>query len=130
MKPKESVDDYHTPVQMPDKKTVKILLQELQKRTSQDSIKIQIEENRKPTLIESKLGGVPYWDRKRKYPTTSGGSSLMLLAQINLNESLTIKCCQRQECCNFLYGMTETMVCPCKKVAIQIIPIRLCTMRK
>lgn len=86
VKPKESVDDYHTPVQMPDKKTVKILLQELQKRTSQDSIKIQIEENKKPTLFESKLGGVPYWDRKRKYPTTSGGSSLMLLAQINLNE--------------------------------------------
>ena len=86
VKSKESVDDYHTPVQMPDKKTVKILLQELQKRTCQDSIKIQIEENRKPTLFESKLGGVPYWDRKRKYPTTSGGSSLMLLAQINLNE--------------------------------------------
>ena len=41
VKPKESVDDYHTPVQMPDKKTVKILLQELQKRTSQDSIKIE-----------------------------------------------------------------------------------------
>ena len=43
VKSKESVDDYHTPVQMPDKKTVKILLQELQKRTCQDSIKIQIE---------------------------------------------------------------------------------------
>lgn len=83
---KEAVDDNQTPVQMPDKKTVKILLQELQKRTRQDSIKIQIEENRKPTLFESKLGGVPYWDRKRKYPMTSDGSSLMLLAQINLNE--------------------------------------------
>lgn len=86
VKLKEDVDDNHTPVQMPDKKTVKILLQELQKRTSQDSIKIQIEENRKPTLCGSKIGGIPYWDKRREYPKASDGSKLMLLAQINLNE--------------------------------------------
>ena len=68
------------------RKTVKILLQELQKRTSQDSIKIQIEENRKPTLFGSKIGGIPYWDKKREYPKASDGSKLMLLAQMNLNE--------------------------------------------
>lgn len=55
VKSKEGADYNHTPVQTPDKKTVKILLQELQKRTSQDSIKIQIEENRKPTLFGSKI---------------------------------------------------------------------------
>ncbi|MFR7908478.1 MAG: YwqG family protein [Oscillospiraceae bacterium] len=86
VKSKEGADYNYTPVQTPDKKTVKILLQELQKRTSQDSIKIQIEENRKPTLFGSKIGGIPYWDKKREYPKDSDGSKLMLLAQMNLNE--------------------------------------------
>lgn len=86
VKSNEAVDDNHIPVQMPGKKTVNILLQELQKRTRQDSIKIQIEENRKPTLFESKIGGIPYWDKEREYPKASDGSKLMLLAQMNLNE--------------------------------------------
>lgn len=70
----------------PDKKTVKLLLRELQSRTSQTSIKIQIDEKRKPTLFGSKLGGIPYWDKEKEYPKASDGTGLRLLAQINLKE--------------------------------------------
>lgn len=82
----KAVDDNHTPIQMPDKKTVNMLLQELRKQTCQDSIRIQIEETGKTTLFGSKIGGIPYWDKGKEYPKASDGSKLMLLAQINLNE--------------------------------------------
>lgn len=85
IKSEESVGDC-SPVQMPDDKTVKILLQELRKRTGQDAIKIEIDEGKKPTLYGSKIGGIPYWEKQREYPTASDGSKLMLLAQINLEE--------------------------------------------
>lgn len=38
------------------------------------------------TLTGCKLGGVPYWDKNRPYPTDKDGNKLMLLAQFNLGE--------------------------------------------
>lgn len=85
LKSKEAVSSYDS-IQIPDQKTVKNLLQELRARTRHDSIIIQIDERRKPTLCESKIGGIPYWDKRKEYPTASDGSKLMLLAQFNLKE--------------------------------------------
>lgn len=74
------------PVKIPDRKTVKLLLQELRNRTEKDAIKIRIDESRKPTLMGSKLGGIPYWDNREAYPAASDGTKLVLLAQFNLGE--------------------------------------------
>lgn len=74
------------PVELPDEKTVNILLQELKKRTEQFAISIHIDEGSKPTLTGSKLGGIPYWDHQKEYPAASDGQKLVLLAQINLSE--------------------------------------------
>lgn len=37
-------------------------------------------------MFSSKLGGIPYWDLNRKYPTDSKGNKLALLAQINFEK--------------------------------------------
>lgn len=74
------------PVRVPDSKTVKFLLQELKNRTEKDAIRIQIDESRTPTLTDSKLGGIPYWDSQQAYPADSNGNPLVLLAQFNLRE--------------------------------------------
>lgn len=37
-------------------------------------------------IFSSKLGGIPYWDLNRKYPTDSKGNKLALLAQINFEK--------------------------------------------
>ena len=38
------------------------------------------------SIFSSKLGGIPYWDLNRKYPTDSKGNKLALLAQINFEK--------------------------------------------
>ncbi len=40
----------------------------------------------KPTIFDSKLGGLPYWDRGKSYPLDSNGNKMMLLAQINFSK--------------------------------------------
>lgn len=45
-----------------------------------------MDESRTPTLTDSKLGGVPYWDSQQAYPADSNGNPLVLLAQFNLRE--------------------------------------------
>ena len=37
-------------------------------------------------IFSSKLGGIPYWDLNRKFPTDSKGNKLALLAQINFEK--------------------------------------------
>lgn len=37
-------------------------------------------------MFSSKLGGIPYWDLNKKYPTDSKGNKLALLAQINFEK--------------------------------------------
>ena len=54
--------------------------------TTTDAIEINLDNNRVPALFDSKIGGVPYWDMSKPYPTNNRGEKLMLLAQINLSQ--------------------------------------------
>ena len=62
-------------------------LNQILTRLKQDT-KIQIirgvlDFTRKPTLFNSKLGGIPYWPTDVAYPRTTDGKPLALLAQLN-----------------------------------------------
>ena len=39
-----------------------------------------------PTIFDSKVGGQPYWDPAKTYPTDSKGKKMFLLAQINFDQ--------------------------------------------
>lgn len=49
-------------------------------------IKIELTDNNKPTLWQSKFGGLPYMPKNFKYPKSNDGKYLYLLAQINFAE--------------------------------------------
>lgn len=66
---------------------IKPIIEKLKKRTKQKAFSLKICEDKTPGLCDSKLGGVPYWDNQKMYPADSRGNQLMLLAQINLEQS-------------------------------------------
>ena len=60
---------------------------EIRDATERPAFSIRIDETRKPRLVDSKLGGVPYWPVGREdYPTREDGQKLMLPAQIDLTD--------------------------------------------
>jgi len=54
-------------------------------RTAREAIGFTLDYETKPTIFNSKVGGVPYWDMSLPYPDDDG-RKLMLLAQFNLAE--------------------------------------------
>lgn len=50
------------------------------------TVLVRVNKRKKVTLISSKFGGLPYWDKDIEYPADSKGNKLMLLAQINLED--------------------------------------------
>ena len=51
-----------------------------------DSIKINLNLDKKPKFTDSKFGGVPYWDKNKEYPLDEYGNKMYLLAQINFEK--------------------------------------------
>lgn len=65
-----------------------LLIEKMKEKTAMTAYKLEIrKDGYKPTLFESKFGGVPYWNLKEKYPVDSNGEKMMLLAQINFTEA-------------------------------------------
>lgn len=54
--------------------------------TIEPYIKIELTDNNRPTLWQSKFGDLPYIPKDFEYPTSNDGSYLYLLAQINFAE--------------------------------------------
>ncbi len=65
-------------------KNINKIYKAFQDRTAMTAYNLEVDENRKPELFDSKFGGLPYWDLKKQYPVDSEGNKLLLLAQINL----------------------------------------------
>ena len=53
---------------------------------------ISFEEDTEPTIFDSKLGGLPYWDfgSGKEFPTDSEGNKMQLLFQINIEKNQDI----------------------------------------
>ncbi len=63
------------------------IMERLNKLTSRSAFRLRPDSIRTPTLFDSKFGGLPYWDKSIEYPTDNNGEKLMLLAQINLEDT-------------------------------------------
>lgn len=59
---------------------------EIKKLTSTYMYSIKIDHDRRPSIFDSKFGGMPYWDLSMDYPASAKGEKLVLLAQINLDK--------------------------------------------
>ena len=64
----------------------KMILKKLKEMTETEAFRITPVPDKKPGLTNSKIGGMPYWDKTKEYPVSPDGEKLILLAQINLAE--------------------------------------------
>ena len=61
------------------------ILDEIKHRTSTTAYVLAFDTESTPTIFDSKVGGLPYWDPAKTYPTDSKGNKMRLLAQINFD---------------------------------------------
>lgn len=61
------------------------ILDEIKRRTSTTAYQLEFDMESAPTIFDSKVGGLPYWDPAKTYPTDSNGKKMFLLAQINFD---------------------------------------------
>ena len=61
------------------------ILDEIKRRTSTTAYQLEFDTESTPTIFDSKVGGLPYWDPAKTYPTDSNGKKMYLLAQINFD---------------------------------------------
>ena len=61
------------------------LLDEIKRRTQTTAYVLAFDSESTPTFFDSKVGGLPYWDPAKTYPTDSKGNKMRLLAQINFD---------------------------------------------
>lgn len=71
---------------IPENDTIKRIFQAVCEKTRTDAIEIKLDLERIPTMFSSKIGGVPYWDLSKPYPTDGNGGKMVMLAQFNLAE--------------------------------------------
>lgn len=62
------------------------ILDEIKRRTSTTAYQLEFDSESTPTIFDSKVGGLPYWDPAKTYPTDSNGKKMFLLAQINFDQ--------------------------------------------
>ena len=62
------------------------LLDEIKRRTQTTAYVLAFDSESAPTIFDSKVGGLPYWDPAKTYPTDSKGNKMRLLAQINFDQ--------------------------------------------
>lgn len=62
---------------------VKAIVAEVKRRTAACCWKLTLQPEGPCGLLDSKVGGMPYWDPALPYPTDSQGNKMTLLAQLN-----------------------------------------------
>ena len=96
------------------KRQILQVLGQMDRETARETIRIRLDRDASPSILDSKIGGVPYWDKRREYPKTDKGEPLALLAQFNLEQLPanhvfpTTGMLQFFLCPNDLYGLSFT----------------------
>ncbi len=67
------------------------IIAEIQKQTQKNCMKLEIMPDVVPGLLDSKFGGIPYWNPKEPYPKGEDGQKLLLLAQLNFDGQEALK---------------------------------------
>ena len=60
---------------------------EIRRRTECEHYRLMLNEERVPTITDSKIGGLPYWPANKEYPVDQQGKPMLMLMQINCAQS-------------------------------------------
>lgn len=81
-------DERELPADLAERRRkIRAVVAAMKERTGQDCLTLSLCKERKPKLVESKVGGLPYWDLAKPYPVDAEGRPLMLLAQIHFGQA-------------------------------------------
>ena len=59
------------------------IAEEITRRTTCEHYRLVLNEERQPTITDSKIGGVPYWPADKEYPRDDQGKPMLFVMQIN-----------------------------------------------
>jgi uncharacterized protein YwqG len=59
------------------------IAEEIIRRTTTEHYRLVLNEERKPSVTDSKIGGIPYWPADKEYPVDQQGKPMLLLMQVN-----------------------------------------------
>lgn len=65
----------------------KRIAEEITRRTMCEHYRLVLNEERQPTVMDSKIGGLPYWPAGKDYPCDSQGKPMLFVMQINCAEA-------------------------------------------
>ncbi len=87
---------------------IKRIAEEIKKRTAMPAYKLQLIKDKQPGVLDSKFGGVPYWDLEKDYPLDGEGQKMMMIAQINFTSAnLKDECLPEQGMLQFFIGVDD-----------------------
>ena len=65
----------------------KRIAEEITRRTMCEHYRLVLNEERQPTVTDSRIGGLPYWPAGKAYPCDSQGKPMLFVMQINCAEA-------------------------------------------
>ena len=63
------------------------IAEEIRRRTECEHYRLMLNEERVPTITDSKIGGLPYWPANKEYPVDRQGKPMLMLMQVNCAQS-------------------------------------------
>ena len=63
------------------------IAEEITRRTTCDHYRLVLNEERLPTVMDSKIGGLPYWPADKEYPRDNQGRPMLFVMQVNCAEA-------------------------------------------
>jgi len=63
------------------------IAEEIRRRTECEHYRLMLNEERVPTITDSKIGGLPYWPANKEYPVDQQGKPMLMLMQVNCAQS-------------------------------------------
>lgn len=63
------------------------IVEAITKRTAAEHYRLVLNEERKPVITGSKIGGIPYWPAGKDFPVDEQGKKMLMLMQINCAEA-------------------------------------------
>lgn len=63
------------------------IAEEVTKRTACEHYRLVLNEEREPSITDSKIGGKPYWPADKQYPTDDQGKPVLMVMQVNCEQA-------------------------------------------
>lgn len=93
--------------ELPPENDLQRLMDTFYKKSAKEGFIINLNTETSPSILDSKFGGLPYWDLSRLYPEDSEGNEMQLLAQFNLSQIPENDVLAKEGMLQFFISLTE-----------------------